>query len=46
MGSDSLRTVIIPDDLIPRFVSLAANNTQKNIETCGVLAGKNVRIFD
>ncbi len=43
MGSDSLRQVIIPTDLVTKFLSLASRNTAQNIETCGILAGKIVR---
>lgn len=35
-----LRKVLIPDSIINRFLELASNNTRKNTETCGVLAGK------
>ena len=36
----NLRSVYIPDDLIAKFLSAAQANTNKNIETCGFLAGK------
>ena len=41
LGGDSgaLRTVRVPLPLVKDFMSLAAGNTAKNIETCGVLAG-------
>ncbi|PJF18880.1 putative Ubiquitin thiolesterase [Paramicrosporidium saccamoebae] len=35
-----LRKVNIPDIIVSRFMDLAAENTRKNLETCGVLAGK------
>ncbi|ALC47629.1 CG2224 [Drosophila busckii] len=35
----SLRTVNVPGDTMEVFLKLAYNNTSKNIETCGVLAG-------
>ncbi|OWR41029.1 amsh [Danaus plexippus plexippus] len=35
-----LRTVVIPTALLPRFLSLAAQNTAANKETCGILAGR------
>ena len=35
-----LRTVVVPEELLAKFMSLADSNTSKNIETCGVLAGK------
>lgn len=39
-ASDSLRKVIIPLSLSQDFLSAAAENTNRNIETCGILAGK------
>lgn len=44
MGTDSLRAVVIPGDLIPKFTSLASSNTLQNVETCGVLCGKIVSL--
>ena len=35
-----LRTIIVPEELLSRFISLSDSNTMKNIETCGVLAGR------
>ena len=35
-----LRNLIIPSDLSQEFLKIAQNNTSKNIETCGILAGK------
>ncbi|XP_067632905.1 STAM-binding protein-like isoform X2 [Eurosta solidaginis] len=35
----SLRTVMIPGNTMEVFLQLAHNNTKKNIETCGILAG-------
>ena len=35
-----LRDVIIPSDLPRKFLVKAEHNTLKNIETCGILAGK------
>ncbi|KAB7504158.1 STAM-binding protein-like A [Armadillidium nasatum] len=35
-----LRPIMLPHELMSRFLTLAAVNTGKNIETCGVLAGK------
>lgn len=35
-----LRDVIIPADLTRKFLSKAEHNTLKNVETCGILAGK------
>ncbi|KAL2846981.1 hypothetical protein BJY01DRAFT_169294 [Aspergillus pseudoustus] len=34
-----LRTVFLPPQLRTHFLSLAASNTRKNLETCGVLCG-------
>ena len=39
-GLDGTRPVIVPADTVSRFQSLASTNTRKNIETCGILAGK------
>lgn len=35
-----LRMVVVPKDTMYRFLLLVAENTAKNIETCGILAGK------
>jgi len=35
-----LRTVIIPQVLHARFIKLAQVSTERNIETCGILAGR------
>lgn len=35
-----LRTVVVPRDTMYRFLMLVSANTAKNIETCGILAGK------
>ena len=34
-----LRKVHIPGELISHFLCLASDNTRKNLETCGILAG-------
>lgn len=39
-GGAALRPVHVPQCLISKFLQLAARNTQNNLETCGVLAGK------
>ena len=39
-GGMALRPVHVPQCLISTFLQLAAKNTQGNLETCGVLAGK------
>lgn len=38
--SGGLREVVVPVELMPKFMALAQANTLRNIETCGVLAGK------
>lgn len=38
--SDSLRRVVIPMSLTQDFLRAAALNTSRNVETCGMLAGK------
>jgi len=38
--SSHLREMLIPYDLVPQFSKVASNNTQWNIETCGILSGK------
>eukprot|EP00057_Strongylocentrotus_purpuratus_P032761 XP_788766.1 PREDICTED: STAM-binding protein-like A [Strongylocentrotus purpuratus] len=35
-----LRDLFIPADTMERFLVLASHNTQRNLETCGILAGK------
>ncbi|KAG8230059.1 hypothetical protein J437_LFUL009643 [Ladona fulva] len=35
-----LRTVVLPSRLMRTFLALALQNTQRNVETCGILAGK------
>ena len=45
MPSTGLRMVVVPASLLSEFVILAHSNTQNNVETCGILAGKLVRIF-
>ncbi|GBP63531.1 STAM-binding protein-like A [Eumeta japonica] len=37
--SGGLRTVVVPAALMARFQKLAAANTARNVETCGILAG-------
>jgi len=36
----NLRQIIVPGNLTKRFLEQAQNNTFKNLETCGILAGK------
>ncbi|XP_022080889.1 STAM-binding protein-like A [Acanthaster planci] len=35
-----LRDLFVPMDTVERFLTLASLNTAKNLETCGILAGK------
>lgn len=35
-----LRTVVVPKDTMFRFLMLVSANTAKNVETCGILAGR------
>ncbi|XP_067011147.1 STAM-binding protein-like A [Anabrus simplex] len=35
-----LRNVLVPSRLMSKFMTLAQRNTELNIETCGILAGK------
>lgn len=41
--SDFLRPVVIPAQLLSSFQSLAQRNTERNVETCGILAGRLVQ---
>ena len=34
-----MREVVIPSMLMSRFLDLAQTNTNRNVETCGILAG-------
>lgn len=36
----NFRTINVPSDLAQKFLDLAQANTSRNIETCGILAGK------
>lgn len=38
--SSGLRSVIVPSELMDKFLSLAQPNTTRNVETCGILAGR------
>ena len=44
IGNEGYRPVYFPADTASRFEEVASPNTRKNIETCGILAGKLVRI--
>lgn len=35
-----LRDVVVPNNLIGKFMTLAEENTARNVETCGILCGK------
>ncbi|KAI1293698.1 STAM-binding protein [Halotydeus destructor] len=37
---DGMRKVIIPSNLIVNFLNSVEKNTRRNVETCGILAGK------
>ena len=39
-GSGGLRQLIVPNMLMAQFLSIAQQNTNANIETCGFLTGK------
>ena len=39
----SLKELLIPDDLSDRFLDLAKTNSKTNIETCGILLGKDTK---
>ncbi|CAL4151064.1 unnamed protein product, partial [Meganyctiphanes norvegica] len=38
--SSGLRSVMVPTELMGKFLALAQPNTSRNVETCGILAGK------
>ncbi|EJD51825.1 Mov34-domain-containing protein [Auricularia subglabra TFB-10046 SS5] len=40
LRSPELKPVVFPREVLPRFVSIAAYNTSKNLETCGLLMGR------
>ncbi|KAJ7693175.1 hypothetical protein B0H17DRAFT_933230, partial [Mycena rosella] len=37
-----LRTVVLPHATLPRFLAIAAANSARNLETCGLLLGREV----
>lgn len=39
-GGAPLRTIFLPAELSDSFLKIADSNTQKNLETCGILVGK------
>ncbi|XP_056427168.1 STAM-binding protein [Hyla sarda] len=40
VSTDGLRQVRIPHEVFVKFLKLAENNTQRGVETCGILCGK------
>ena len=42
-GMDGYRPMYIPGDIATRFQEVAGANTLRNVETCGILAGKLVK---
>ncbi|KAF7378315.1 MPN domain-containing protein [Mycena sanguinolenta] len=41
-GKPKLRTVMLPQATLPRFLAIASGNTARNLETCGLLLGREV----
>ena len=41
-GKKILKTVVLPREVLPRFLAIASLNTNANIETCGLLLGNEV----
>ncbi|KAJ7113126.1 hypothetical protein C8R44DRAFT_631420, partial [Mycena epipterygia] len=37
-----LRTVVLPQATLPRFLAIASANSARNLETCGLLLGREV----
>jgi len=44
-GEAGMKTVFVPDELVPLFLHRAMANSVKSIETCGILCGKLVCII-
>ena len=42
---NGLLKVVVPPALTGGFILLAQSNTSRNVETCGILAGRNVSIL-
>ena len=40
-----LRDVVVPTELMLKFLNLALPNTNRNVETCGILCGKLVTFY-
>ncbi|KAJ2721853.1 hypothetical protein GGI07_003690 [Coemansia sp. Benny D115] len=41
-GNQPLRPIQIPEGVFEEFIDIASNNTRANLETCGVLCGRQV----
>nr|GAT60500.1 predicted protein [Mycena chlorophos] len=41
-GPPRLKTVLLPQAIIGRFLSIASANTSRNLETCGLLLGREI----
>lgn len=39
-AGEGLRHMLVPADLDREFLARASNNTRRNVETCGILAGQ------
>lgn len=39
-SANGLRKIHVPGELVSHFLRLASDNTRKNLETCGILAGR------
>ncbi|XP_045214573.1 STAM-binding protein-like [Mercenaria mercenaria] len=35
-----LKNVLVPRDIVTKFMNIAEQNTRRNVETCGILSGK------
>ena len=42
----ALRTVYCPTEILEAFIDLSRSNTDKSVETCGILAGREVNKGD
>lgn len=40
LGAQGLRAVVVPGGLFAKFLHLSRTNTERNVETCAILAGK------
>ncbi|KAJ2078862.1 hypothetical protein H4R24_004178 [Coemansia sp. RSA 988] len=41
-GGARMRPIQVPEGIFEEFIDIASNNTRKNLETCGVLCGRQV----